>query len=222
MKEYGTNIRIQEPVAGDRPAVYASYDKPTSLPQNMKVMSMQWLGPDHKPMGIYDKFEIGKEYTLNLRIGFEGGEEKGQVYSKNWEEFKVNGKSVTAWMLDVDFTDGHVWEMNHSYKVVDPSAVGTLSGTVKSYNSATDPVTVQMFRSGSSAAAYSTTANGNSASLYYFRRHSRHLHHDGVEEKSCHTGIYRDGWYGICGTERKNSSARRYQRRWKNINGGRS
>ena len=149
MKEYGTNIRIQEPVAGDRPAVYASYDKPTSLPQNMKVMSMQWLGPDHKPMGIYDKFEIGKEYTLNLRIGFEGGEEKGQVYSKNWEEFKVNGKSVTAWMLDVDFTDGHVWEMNHSYKVVDPSAVGTLSGTVKSYNSATDPVTVQMFRSGS-------------------------------------------------------------------------
>lgn len=116
MKEYGTNIRIQEPVAGDRPAVYASYDKPTSLPQNMKVMSMQWLGPDHKPMGIYDKFEIGKEYTLNLRIGFEGGEEKGQVYSKNWEEFKVNGKSVTAWMLDVDFTDGPVWEMNHSYK----------------------------------------------------------------------------------------------------------
>ena len=49
-------------------------------------------------------------------------------------------------------------------KVVDPSAVGTLSGTVKSYNSATDPVTVQLVRSGSSAAAYSTTANGNSAS----------------------------------------------------------
>ena len=48
--------------------------------------------------------------------------------------------------------------------MVDPSAVGTLSGTVKSYNSATDPVTVQLFRSGSSAAAYSTTANGNSDS----------------------------------------------------------
>ena len=41
---------------------------------------------------------------------------------------------------------------------------GTLTGTVRSFNSATDPVTVQLFRSGSSAAAYSTTVKGNSAS----------------------------------------------------------
>ena len=40
---------------------------------------------------------------------------------------------------------------------------GTLTGTVRSYNSATDPVTVQLFRSGSSAAAYSTTVQGTSA-----------------------------------------------------------
>ena len=40
---------------------------------------------------------------------------------------------------------------------------GTLTGTVRSYNSATDPVMVQLFRSGSSAAAYSTTVQGTSA-----------------------------------------------------------
>ena len=51
-----------------------------------------------------------------------------------------------------------------SYKVADPSASGTLSGTVKSFNSTTDPVTVQLFRSGSSSAAYNTTVKGNSAS----------------------------------------------------------
>ena len=39
---------------------------------------------------------------------------------------------------------------------------GTLTGTVRSYDSATDPVTVQLFRSGSSAAAYSTTVQGTS------------------------------------------------------------
>ena len=164
MKVYGTNILIQEPKAGDRPAAFADYEKPTSLPYNMKVLSMQWLGPDQKPMRKFDKFEIGKSYFLDLRIGFEGGEELGYVYPKNYRDFKVNGKSVNAWMEYENSTDGHVWQMYDSYKLVDPNASGTLSGTVKSYNSTTDPVTVQLFQSGSSAAAYNTSVKGNSAS----------------------------------------------------------
>ena len=44
------------------------------------------------------------------------------------------------------------------------NAVGTLSGTVKSFGSTTDPVTVQLFKSGSTSAAYNTTVKGNSAS----------------------------------------------------------
>ena len=164
MKEYGTNILIKEPKAGDRPAVFAGYAKPTSLPYNMKVLSMQWLGPDYKPMGTYDKFEAGKYYTLDLRIGFEGGEELGHVYPKNNRNFKVNGKYVNAWMDNMDFTDGHIWHVYYSYDVLDPNASGTLSGTVKSFNSTTDPVTVQLFKSGSSSAAYNTVVKGNSAS----------------------------------------------------------
>ena len=163
-KEYGTNILIQEPKAGDRPAAFVGYDKPTSLPNNMKVLSMQWLGPDREPMKTYDRFEVGKSYILDLRIGFEGGEEKGYVYPKNYRDFKVNGKSVNAWMEYDNNTDGHVWQMYDSYKLVDPNASGTLSGTVKSFGSTTDPVTVQLFKSGSSAAAYNTTVKGNSAS----------------------------------------------------------
>ena len=163
-KVYGTDIRIQEPKAGDRPADFADYEKPTSLPNNMKVLSMQWLGPDQKPMRKFDKFEIGKSYFLDLRIGFEGGEEKGYVYPKNYREFKVNGKSVNAWMEYDDNTDGHFLRVYESYKVVDPNAGGTLSGTVKSFGSTTDPVTVQLFKSGSSSAAYSTAVKGNSAS----------------------------------------------------------
>ena len=164
MKVYGTNIFIQEPKAGDRPAAFADYEKPTSLPYNMKVLSMQWLGPDQKPMRKFDKFEIGKSYFLDLRIGFEGGEELGYVYPKNYRDFKVNGKSVNAWMEYENSTDGHVWQMYDSYKLVDPNASGTLSGTVKSFNSTTDQVTVQLFKSGSSAAAYNTSVKGNSAS----------------------------------------------------------
>ena len=163
-KEYGTNILIQEPKVGDRPAVFAGYAKPTSLPSNMKVLSMQWLGPDRKPMGTYDKFEVGKYYTLDLRIGFEGGEEMGYVYPKNNRDFKVNGKSVNAWMEYENSTDGHVWQMYDSYKIDDPNASGSVSGTVKSYNSTTDPVTVQLFKSGSSSASYNTTVKGNSVS----------------------------------------------------------
>ena len=163
-KEYGTNILIKEPKVGDRPAAFVGYDKPTSLPNNMKVLSMQWLGPDQKPMRTYDKFEIGKSYFLDLRIGFEGGEEKGYVYPKNYREFKVNGKSLNQWMEYDDNTNGHFLRVYESYKLVDPNASGTLSGTMKSFGSTTDPVTVQLFKSGSSAAAYKTTVKGNSVS----------------------------------------------------------
>ena len=165
-KEYGTNILIKEPKVGDCPVTIAGYDKPTSLPSNMKVLSMKWLrrdGNNSVPMDSYDKFEAGKWYILDLRIGFEGGEEKGYVYPKNWREFKVNGKSLNAWMEYDDSTDGHVWQFYDSFDVVDPNAGGTLSGTVKSFNSTTDPVTVQLFKSGSSSAAYNTAVKGNSA-----------------------------------------------------------
>lgn len=158
--KYGTDIRVQEPVPGDRPAVYGSYIGPTSLPYNMKVLSMQWLGPDQKPMRKFDKFEVGKSYFLDLRIGFEGGEEMGYVYPKNWKDFKVNGKSVNAWMEYEDNTDGHVWQVYESYKVVDPNARGSVSGTVKSFNSASDKVTIQLIQQGHSEPAYETTVSG--------------------------------------------------------------
>ena len=161
LKEYGTNIRIKEPVPGDRPAADDSYAKPTRLPLDMKVVSMQWLGPDHKPMGVNDKFEIGKEYTLDLRIGFEGGKEMGQVYPINYRDFKVNGKSTSsdAWIIDdytLDYTNWHVWEFYGSYKVTDPNASGSVSGTVKNYNSAADKVIVQLIQQGYAEPAYET------------------------------------------------------------------
>ena len=170
--KYGTDIRVQEPKAGDRPAAFADYEKPTSLPYNMKVLSMQWLGPDHKPMRKFDKFEVGKSYFLDLRIGFEGGEEMGYVYPKNWKDFKVNGKSVNAWMEYEDNTDGHVWQVYESYKVTDPNARGSVSGTVKSFNSASDKVTVQLIQQGHSEPAYETivpsgTKEGNQYTASY-------------------------------------------------------
>lgn len=177
LKEYGTDIRIKEPVPGDRPAADDSYAKPTRLPLDMKVVSMQWLGPDHKPMGVNDKFEIGKEYTLDLRIGFEGGEEMGQVYPVNYRDFKVNGKSTSsdAWIIDdytLDYTNWHVWEFYGSYKVTDPNARGSVSGTVKNYNSAADKVTVQLIQQGHSEPAYETivpsgTKEGNQYTASY-------------------------------------------------------
>ena len=170
--KYDTNIRVQEPKAGDRPAAFADYEKPTSLPYNMKVLSMQWLGPDHEPMRKFDKFEVGKSYFLDLRIGFEGGEEKGYVYPKNWKDFKVNGKSVNAWMEYDDNTNGHVWQVYESYKVADPSASGSVSGTVKNYNSASDKVTIQLIQQGHSEPAYETivpsgTKEGNQYTASY-------------------------------------------------------
>lgn len=170
--KYGTDIRVQEPKAGDRPAAFADYEKPTSLPYNMKVLSMQWLGPDHKPMRKFDKFEVGKSYFLDLRIGFEGGEEMDYVYPKNWKDFKVNGKSVNAWMEYEDNTDGHVWQVYESYKVTDPNARGSVSGTVKSFNSASDKVTVQLIQQGHSEPAYETivpsgTKEGNQYTASY-------------------------------------------------------
>ena len=161
-KEYGTNILIKEPKLGDRPAAFVGYDKPTSLPNNMKVLSMQWLGPDQEPMRTYDKFEIGKSYFLDLRIGFEGGEEKGYVYPKNYRDFKVNGKSLNQWMEYDDNTNGHILRVYESYKLVDPSAMGTVTGTVESYGDPDETITIQLVNSGNGEPEYITTVTGNS------------------------------------------------------------
>ena len=158
--KYGTDIRVQEPVPGDRPAVYGSYIGPTSLPYNMKVLSMQWRKIDHTSMGSFDRFEIGKSYILDLRIGFEGGEEMGYVYPKNWKDFKVNGKGVNAWMEYDDNTNGHFLRVYESYKVTDPNASGSVSGTVKSSQSATDKVTIQLIQQGYAEPAYETIVPG--------------------------------------------------------------
>lgn len=161
-KEYGTNILIKEPKLGDRPAAFVGYDKPTSLPNNMKVLSMQWLGPDQEPMRTYDKFEIGKSYFLDLRIGFEGGEEKGYVYPKNYRDFKVNGKSLNQWMEYDDNTNGHFLRVYDSYKLVDPNAMGTVTGTVESYGDPDETITIQLVNSGNGEPEYITTVTGNS------------------------------------------------------------
>ncbi len=85
--EYRTDIHTGA-CGGGLPCYLAGYDKPTSLPYNMKVLSMQWLGPDNEPMRKFDKFELGKSYFLDLSIGFEGGEELGHVYPKNNRDFR--------------------------------------------------------------------------------------------------------------------------------------
>ena len=162
-KEYWPYIEIKQPVPGDSPAGSADYSQPTSLPANMKVLSMQWL-KDGKPMGTTDKFELGKSYIIDLRIGFEGGKEMGHIYPINERDFKVNGKSMNAWLDHMDFTDGHVWHLSDSYEAVDPSTLGSITGKINSFNSASDMVTIQLFKSGYSSATYTASVSGNPAS----------------------------------------------------------
>ena len=71
-----------------------------------------------------------------------------------------------------DNTDGHVWQVYESYKVTDPNARGSVSGTVKSFNSASDKVTVQLIQQGHSEPAYETivpsgTKEGNQYTASY-------------------------------------------------------
>ena len=101
----------------------------------------------------------------------------GQVYPVNYRDFKVNGKSTRsdAWIIDdytLDYTNWHVWEFYGSYKVTDPNASGSVSGTVKNYNSAADKVTVQLIQQGQSEPAYETivpsgTKEGNQYTASY-------------------------------------------------------
>ena len=74
----------------------------------------------------------------------------------------MNGKSVNAWMEYEDSTDGHVWHVYHPYKLVDPSAMGTVTGTVESYGDPDETITIQLVNSGNGEPEYITTVTGNS------------------------------------------------------------
>jgi hypothetical protein len=114
LKEYGTDIRIQEPKVGD--PTTNQWGHMTNL-RSEKIISLS-SGSD---------LRAAKNWVMYTR--------------KNSGEFKINGKYVNSWMDNMDFTDGHIWHVYCSYEVVDPSASGSVSGTVKSYNSTTEPGT---------------------------------------------------------------------------------
>lgn len=114
LKEYGTDIRIQEPKVGD--PTTNQWGHMTNL-RSEKIISLSF-GSD---------LRAAKNWVMYTR--------------RNSREFKINGKYVNSWMDNMDFTDGHIWHVYGSYEVVDPGASGSVSGTVKSYNSTTEPGT---------------------------------------------------------------------------------
>ena len=85
----------------------------------------------------------------------------------------MNGKSVNQWMEYDDNTNGHFLRVYESYKVLDPSASGSVSGTVKSSQSATDKVTIQLIQQGHSEASYETiVASGTKVGNQYTASYS--------------------------------------------------
>ena len=118
---------------------------------------------NHEDMGNTDKFIAGEIYCLNFKIGFRDNNEMGHVYPKNYGEFRVNGASENSWLNNWNLQDGFVWEVYTSYTAITPGTVSPVTGEVKSFNSNTDKVTVQLFKRGSDTAYYTTNVYGNSA-----------------------------------------------------------
>ena len=139
------------------------------------IFQVQDRGDDVSVKGNFD-------YTLNKGVGkylAYGGKvaETGGHYISGQQKlmtikYKLTGNSGTLTVSDFIACKSGSDKLEERYTCTAPATVTvstgvTVSGTVTSFNSTTDTITVELWKAGAVAAAYTTTTTGNTAAYKF-------------------------------------------------------
>ena len=139
------------------------------------IFQVQDRGDDPSVKGTFD-------YTLNNGVGkylAYGGKvaETGGHYISGKQDlmtikYKLTGNSGTLTISDFIACRSGSDKLEERYTCTAPATVTvttgvTVSGTITSFNSTTDTITVELWKAGAAAVAYTTTTTGNTA-VYKF------------------------------------------------------
>ncbi len=147
---------LDVPQAGKTPdtSVYSGYSALYS------VLDVCWLDEEDAEV---NSFEEGKFYTVEITVSstYIGDGSGNRFNFADSVTASINGNAVSGEGNSVTVNDDH--KVTIRYKFAAAPAGAIVSGTVTSFNSDTDDITIELFAEGSTSADYTDTVKGNTA-----------------------------------------------------------
>ena len=127
------------------------------------VLDVCWLDDEDNEV---NSFEEGKFYTVEITVSSNYiGDGSGNRFNfADSVTASINGNAVSGEGNSVTVNDDH--KVTIRYKFAAAPAGAIVSGTVTSFNSDTDDITIELFAEGSTSADYTDTVKGNTAEYF--------------------------------------------------------
>ncbi len=150
---------LDVPQVGKTPdtSVYSGYSALYS------ALDVCWLDEEDNEV---NSFEEGKFYTVEIIVSSNYiGDGSGNRFNfADSVTASINGNAVSGEGNSVTVNDDH--KVTIRYKFAAAPAGAIVSGTVTSFNSDTDDITIELFAEGSISADYTATVKGNTAEYF--------------------------------------------------------
>lgn len=169
--EYGTLVIKAADISDivirdlDAPQVGKTPDTKVSsgYPALYYVLDVRWLDDEDNEV---NSFEEGKFYTAELTVSatYIGDGSGNRFNFTDSVTASINGKAVSGEGNSVTVNDDHTVTIRYKFAAAPAGAI--VSGTVTSFNSDTDDITIELFAEGSTSADYTDTVKGNTAEYF--------------------------------------------------------
>ena len=169
--EYGTLVikaaDISDIVLRDLDVPQAGKTPDTSVSSGYSalysVLDVCWLDDDDNEV---NSFEEGKFYTVEIIVSANYiGDGSGNRFNfTDSVTASINGNAVSGEGNSVTVNNNHTVTIRYKFAAAPAGAI--VSGTVTSFNSDTDDITVELFAEGSTSADYTDTIKGNTAEYF--------------------------------------------------------
>ena len=169
--EYGTLVIKAADISDivirdlDAPQVGKTPDTKVSsgYPALYYVLDVRWLDDEDNEV---NSFEEGKFYTAELTVSatYIGDGSGNRFNFTDSVTASINGIEVSGEGNSVTVNDDDTVTIRYKFAAAPAGAI--VSGTVTSFNSDTDDITIELFAEGSSSADYTDTVKGNTAEYF--------------------------------------------------------
>ena len=169
--EYGTLVIKAADISDivirdlDAPQVGKTPDTKVSsgYPALYYVLDVRWLDDEDNEV---NSFEEGKFYTAELTVSatYIGDGSGNRFNFTDSVTASINGIEVSGEGNSVTVNDDDTVTIRYKFAAAPAGAI--VSGTVTSFNSDTDDITIELFAEGSTSADYTDTVKGNTAEYF--------------------------------------------------------
>ena len=160
--------KLDEPVVGNTPDYSASVMVPEAymLDTSFGIGGIQWYNCEEMVLSPTDTFMPGEPYCIAIRVISVKTDGVDLVKFNQNVEFNINGTPVTQYgYWDKVVVENNVVTAYYTFRKAASAPIlgANVSGSISSFGSASDDITVQLIPAGAPEPAYETIVRGNYA-----------------------------------------------------------